>query len=404
MTWRSARTRRAGLVAAALLVIAALAVGVVIARPFAIRLEPTVVQTGLAIPWDLAFLPDGRMLVTERPGRIRVYAGPEQNAELLQTLEVGDVRAEGEAGLMGIAVDADFAANPYVYVCASLDADGESGDAPWHNAILRFEVGPDRDLTDGSTLFDEPMTAAVHHNGCAVEMDSERHLWFTMGDGNVSAAEINPAQDPASLNGKIMRINADGSVPDDNPVLPGADAPSAIWSMGHRNPQGLTIAPDGSVYIVEHGNETDDELNRLIAGGNYGYACFTDTDHPAPAQEGAAASACADPGAYLPPLWISGSSTIATSGIRYLTGDEWGAWEGSLLVTTLKEQDLRRFELRDNGTRADEVDLLLDDEYGRLRGIAIGPDGALYLTTSNGPNGTGEQPATDVIIRVAVGG
>ena len=385
----------------ALLVVAIGVVLLVLAmRPFAPTLETSVIQSGLAIPWDLAFLPDGRMIVTERPGRIRFYAGPEPGAELLQTLEVADVRAEGEAGLMGVAVDTDFAANPFVYLCASLDADGEAGEAPWHNAILRFTVGGDGVIDDESTLFDEPMTAAIHHNGCAVEMDPERHLWFTMGDGNISAAEINPAQDPTRLNGKVLRINADGSIPDDNPALPGTDAPSAIWSMGHRNPQGLTIAPDGTVYTVEHGNETDDELNRPIAGGNYGYACYTDTDHPAPAQDGPAGSACADPDAYLPPLWISGSSTIATSGIRYLAGDEWGAWEGSLLVTTLKEQDLRRFELRDDGTRAEQVDLLLDDVYGRLRGIAVGPDGALYLTTSNGPNGTGEQPATDVIVRV----
>jgi glucose/arabinose dehydrogenase len=398
MTWR-----RAVAALAALMLVGALVAVVIGARPFGPTLDTIVIQTGLAIPWDIAFLPDGRMIVTERPGRIRVYAGPAPRAALLQTVDVPDVRAEGEAGLMGVAVDADFEANPYVYVCASLDADGEAGDAPWHNAILRFVVGEDGRLADESTLFDEPMTAAVHHNGCAVEMDPQRHLWFTMGDGNVSAAEVNPAQDPANLNGKVLRINADGSIPDDNPVVTGTDAPSAIWSMGHRNAQGLTIAPDGTVYTVEHGNETDDELNRPVAGGNYGYACYTDTDHPAPAQDGPAASGCADPEAYLPPLWISGSATIATSGIRYLTGDTWGRWEGSLLVTTLKEQDLRRFELRDGGMRAEQVDVLLDDAYGRLRGIALGPDGALYLTTSNGPNGTGEQPTTDVVIRVATG-
>jgi glucose/arabinose dehydrogenase len=367
------------------------------------QLESTVIQAELAIPWDLDFLPDGRMVVTERPGRIRLYAGGEPGAELLSTFEVPDVRAEGEAGLMGTAVDSDFTANPYLYVCTSLDADGEAGDAPWHNAILRYTVGDDDNLTDGRVLFDEPMTAAFHHNGCALEMGAERHLWFTMGDGNVSAAEINPAQDPASLNGKVLRIDADGSIPDDNPVLPGTDAPSAIWSMGHRNPQGLTIAPDGSVYIAEHGNLTDDEINRVIAGGNFGYACFTDADHPGPAQDGPAKAGCSDPAAYLPPLWSSGSSTLATSGMRYLTGSSWGSWEGSLLVTTLKEQDLRRFELRDDGARAEQVDVLLDDEFGRLRGIAIGPDGALYLTTSNGPNATGEQPANDMIIRVSAG-
>lgn len=381
-----------------------LAVGFIALRgPGGPSLETAVIQAGLAIPWDLDFTPDGRMVVTERPGRIRLYAGGEQNADLLSTFEVPDVRAEGEAGLMGIAVDADFAANPYIYVCASLDPDGEGGDAPWHNAILRYTLEGDT-VTDGGVLFDEQMTAAFHHNGCAVEMDASRHLWFTMGDGNIPAAEFNPAQDPASLNGKVLRITADGSIPDDNPILPGTDAPSATWSMGHRNPQGLTIAPDGSVYIAEHGNLTDDELNRLVAGGNFGYACFTDADHPGPAMDGPAAAGCTDASAYLPPLWASGSSTLATSGIRYLAGSGWESWEGSLLVTTLKEQDLRRFELRDSAMPAEQVEVLLDDEFGRLRGITIGPDGAVYLTTSNGPNATGEQPANDMIIRVAAGG
>jgi glucose/arabinose dehydrogenase len=405
MTARSTDDRRrpllAGMALAGLALVAALVAAFVVLRgPGGPALETRVIQAGLANPWDLDFLPDGRMVVTERPGRVRLYAGGEPSAELLSTFEVPDLRAEGEAGLMGIAVDTDFAANPYVYVCASLDTDGEAGGAPWHNAILRYTVPEDGNLTDGRVLFNEPMTAAFHHNGCAVEMDAGRHLWFTMGDGNIPAAEINPAQDPASLNGKVLRLAADGSIPDDNPILPGTDAPSAVWSMGHRNPQGLTIAPDGSVYIAEHGNLTDDELNRVVAGGNFGYACFTDTDHPGPARDGSAAAGCADASAYLPPLWASGSSTLATSGIRYLGGADWGSWEGSLLVTTLKEQDLRRFELRDGATRAEHVEMLFDDEFGRLRAIAIGPDGALYLTTSNGPNATGEQPANDMIIRV----
>src|SRR5919106_691197 len=362
-------------------------------------LETSVIQSGLAIPWDLDFLPDGRMVVTERPGRIRLYASGAPQAELLQTLELPDVRAEGEAGLMGVAVDSAFDEKPFIYVCASLDTDGE-GPEPWHNAILRVAVAEGGSLSDTEVLFDEPITAAFRHNGCALEVDGDRHLWFTMGDGNISAADINPAQDPASLNGKVLRIEADGSIPDDNPVLAGTDGPTAVWSMGHRNPQGLTMSPDGAVYIVEHGNLTDDEINRLTSGGNFGYACYTDADHPGPAFDGAAAAECADADAYLPPAWASGDTTIATSGARMLVGDAWGEWAGSLLVTTLKEQDLRRFELSADGTRATQEDILLDDAYGRLRGIVIGADGALYLTTSNGPNATGPQPASDIIIRV----
>jgi glucose/arabinose dehydrogenase len=234
------------------------------------------------------------------------------------------------------------------------------------------------------------MTAAIHHNGCALEMDADRRLWFTMGDGNVSAAQVNPAQDPESLNGKILRIGADGSVPVDNPVLPGADAPGPVWSLGHRNPQGLAFAADSALYAAEHGTDADDEINHITPGGNYGYACWTDADHLGPAQDGTASGACDDAAAYLPPAWASGTPTIAPSGARFLLGSRWGEIEGDLVVATLKEQDLRRFRVA--GDRLVQVELLLDNRFGRLRAVVAGPDGAIYLTTSNGSD--------DRIIRV----
>jgi glucose/arabinose dehydrogenase len=362
------------------------AIALVATRAAEQALEATVVQSGLEIPWDLDFTPDGRMVVTERPGRIRVYASPDPRAPLLQTVEVANVRAEGEAGLMGIAVDVDFPDEPFVYVCASLDEDRDEGESPWHNALLRFrfeDSGDGRLVTDG-VLFDEPMVAAVHHNGCAVEMDRERHLWFTMGDGNVSVLEVNPAQDPTSLNGKVLRIRADGSIPPDNPVLPGADGPSAAWSLGHRNAQGLAFAPDGSLYVTEHGTDADDEINRIAPGGNYGYGCWTDVSNPGPAQEGPAAEGCGGASDYLPATWASGTPTIAPSGARFVVGEAWGAMSGSLLVATLREQDLRRFELRDDGQRLEQVEVLFDQQLGRLRAVVLGPDGALFLTTSDG--------------------
>jgi glucose/arabinose dehydrogenase len=366
--------------------------------PEAPELEVTVVQTGLSVPWDLAFTPDGTMLVTERRGRLRVFASGEKDAELLRTIEIPDVRAVGESGTMGIDVDVDFDANPFVYVCSSRDADGDGRREPWVNELLRYTVGEDGDLTLDGPLFDGPMRARRQHNGCAVEMDADRRLWISMGD--TGAGPAGWPQDPERLHGKILRINADGSVPDDNPVWPGATEPSYAYSMGHRNPQGIAIHPaTGQVYASEHGTGVDDEINRIVAGSNYGWACYTGPGNPGrqPPEE------CGPAEDYTPPAWASGEPTLATSGAVFLEGEQWGSWEGSLIVSTLKEQDLRRFVLSEDGTTLQEADVLLDQEFGRLRGAVLGPDGALYVTTSNFSNGQQPRPEIfeDLIIRVA---
>ena len=349
-------------------------------------LEVTIVQDGLAVPWDVAFVPDGRMLVTERIGRINVFASADPGAELLATVPIPDALRLGEGGGLGLAVDRDFGEFPYAYVCATRDFDGAEGPLPAENQLLRFRIGSGAELT-----FDRPilggMRAHEHHNGCAVEMDDQRHIWLTMGDANTARTE-NLAQDPLSYNGKVLRMNRDGSVPDDNPVLPGARRPSQVYSMGHRNPQGIAIREDGLVMAAEHGTDRDDEVNHIVPGGNYGYACWsaTDTIGPAQEQEGEAKEGCGPADDYLPAAWASGMPTIATSGAAFLAGSQWGDWEGNLVVTTLKDTDLRLFQIGDHGGTATELAVLLDGEFGRLRAATIGPDGALYLTTSNEVN------------------
>jgi glucose/arabinose dehydrogenase len=336
-------------------------------RPRDPRLRTTVVQSGLEIPWAIAFAPDGRMLVTERPGRIRVYASAEPNAALLQTVEIPDVRAEGEAGAMGIAVGRDGPTAGLAYVCASLDADRVDGPAPWHNTLLRYRLADDG-LAFEAVLFDEPMPAAVHHNGCTLAIDEAGYLWLTMGDGNIPAATVNPAQDPATLSGKILRLNADGTVPTDNPVLPGADGPTAAYTMGHRNPQGLAFGPDGLVIAAEHGTDTNDEVNRIVAGANYGWACYIGPGEPAQAFEVSAAAGCGDASAYTSSAWASGTPTLAISAATFLTGAAWGAWDGSLIVSALKDEDLRRFEVVEGGERLEPREVLLDGEFGPAAG------------------------------------
>ena len=377
------------------------------ASPPSIPLQIEVVQEGLSIPWDLAFAPDGRMFVTERRGRVQMYASGEPGAALLATIEVPDVRAVGESGVMGIAVDREFDDHPFLYVCASRDADGEEGGAPWINELLRFRVTED-DLELEGPLFESTIIANRQHDGCAVEMDADGHLWMATGD---ALGRIPGYAQLDILNGKVLRLNRDGSIPDDNPVTFG-DAPGYVYSFGHRNPQGLALQPGtGQVYTVEHGTTTNDEINRIEPGGNYGWPCYLAGD-VIPDEHGGHEDLeieCGPPEDYLPAVWASGDSTLATSGLTFVSGDAWGSWDGNLIAATLKESDLRRFVLDEDG-RPQMAEVLLDEAYGRLRAAVMGPDGALYVTTSNAGNRSkeGMSPAPeefdDVVIRIAPAG
>ena len=345
----------------------------------------TVVQSGLVVPWDVAFAPDGTMFVTERPGRIRVYASGAPRAALISTLTVPNVRAEHESGVNGIVVDRNFASNRFIYVCASRDPDGSTGSGLWVNQVLRYRVTAGRTLDQMQVIFTGGL-AATQHNGCSLRMDPGGFLWVGIGDGAVPSR----AQDPNSFNGKIFRMTRDGATPADNPILPGAAGRTQAFSMGHRNPQGIGFEPGtGRVYASEHGPNQNDEINHIRAGHNYGWPCYTGAALPfTPAGCGAAT-------AYTPPAWASGASTIATSGMTFLGHALWGDWRGSAIVAQLKQQDLRRFVGSNNGATMTQASLILDGEYGRLRAAVQAPDGALYVTTSNGAN--------DMVLRVVPG-
>ena len=323
-----------------------------------VRVE--VVQSGLDHPWDIAFADDGRMLVTERIGRVRVYASGDPGAELLHTATIPDVRAELESGLMGIAIHDDV-----VFVCASRDP----GDH-WQIQLLRSTLVDDGSLAPFEVLSIGEMTGGPRHQGCAVEVDPSGHLWLTVGDASLPAGN-HPSQDPDRLNGKVLRLNLDGSIPADNPFG------NPVYSLGHRNPQGLAFDADGVPWVAEHGTDENDEVNRLQRGGNYGYPCYTGAETTGPIPDG-----CGPASDYLPPAWASGSPTLATSGATFLRGAGWGDWEGQLVVTTLKEEDLRRFSA--SAGRLSLEQTLLDGRFGRLRAVVIGQDGALYLSTTNG--------------------
>ena len=347
----------------ALVAACGVALALFMARPFD-RVRAETVQDGLEHPWDIAFAPDGRMLVTERAGRVLVFESASPGAALLHTAVVPDVRAEVESGLMGIAVD-----DATVFVCASRDPDGDSGE-PWRVELLRSTLVSDGTLAPFEVVPIGDGVGGPRHQGCAVEA-AGGFLWVTIGDANQPAGE-NRAQDPGSLNGKVLRLELDASVPDDNPFG------SAVYSLGHRNAQGIAFSPSGLVLAAEHGTDVNDEVNVIVTGGNYGYPCFTGASDPGPIPDGCGAATD-----YLAPAWTSGSSTLATSGATFLIGPDWGDWDGDLVVSTLKEEDVRRFSVSAAGdVTLDET--LLDGRFGRLRAVVVGPDGALYVSTANG--------------------
>ena len=322
------------------------------------RLAVTTLQSGLSLPWDVAPLPDGRMLVSERVGNLLVYQSTAPGAAQLANNPVVGTRENGEGGLMGIAVDPSFATNSFIYVCASRDDEGQ-----YRNQVLRYKLVGNLIAFDGFVIR-RGMAAAGNHNGCRLRFGPDSKLWVTMGD----AGNLRNGQDPNALNGKVLRVNTDGSIPSDNPVIPGSAGRSAIYTWGNRNPQGLAFEPGtGTPYEVEHGDDTHDEINILVAGGNYGYPLYR--------------GPVGRPG-FIDPAWSSGNVTLATSGADFVFGPQWGAWSGSLFVAQLKETDLRRFELFAGTVR--QTNVLFDNVYGRLRSVVFGADGALYLTTSNG--------------------
>jgi len=245
--------------------------------------------------------------------------------------------------------------------------------ADWRNQILRYRATADTISFDGYVIRSGAQAASIH-DGCRLRFGPDGKLWATMGENGNGRL----AQDPSSLNGKILRMNGDGTVPADNPILAGTSTRTFVYSMGHRNPLGLAFQPEtGMVFEIENGATANDEINVIAAGRNYGW----------PDQEGFGGTAKG----FADPIWTSGKVTYAATGATFVTGDQWGSWSGSLFVTTLKEQDLRRFTVSGGALVPKEV--LLDQKYGRLRSVVQGPDGALYVTTSNGSG--------DRIIRVA---
>lgn len=309
-----------------------------------------VLVTGIQIPWALAFAPDGRLFLTERPGRVRVY----MNAQLLAepALTLSDVYTNGESGILGLALHPDFAGNHYVYL--TYTASGPSGPM---GRLMRFRESGNT-LAEGVVLLDDVAASGIH-NGSRVKFGPDRLLYVTYGD----AANPSVAQDVATLNGKVLRFNDDGT------SAAGNRFSSPVFTFGHRNPQGLAWHPvTGDLWETEHGQIGNDEINVLDGGNNYGW----------PIIEGDATR----PDMIAPRTFFTPS--VAPSGAAFYSGNAIPAFRNQLFVATLAGQALLRVTIDGTGLRhVASVERLLEHKYGRLRDVVNGPDGFLYFCTSN---------------------
>ena len=334
--------------------------------------------TGLVHPWGMAFLPDGSLLVTERAGRLRVLS---EDRELSDPVAgVPEVWANGQGGLLDVALDPDFADNRIVYL--SYSKPGEGGTAT--TALGRGKLNDAADRIDGfeDIFVMEPYVEGPNHFGSRIVFDDAGHLFLTLGE----RFKFDPAQDLSSHLGSVIRIKPDGSVPDDNPFVDQPDAQPEIWSYGHRNVQAAAINPaDGQLWVVEMGPLGGDELNAVEKGANYGWPVvsyginYDGSTIPTP--EGAATTRPAILDEFTRPAhhW---SPVISPNGAVFYTGEEFPEWQGRLLVGGLSAHDVVVIEL-DGKEYVGETRVPLPD---RIRDVEQGPDGLIYLLTDK-PDG-----------------
>ena len=349
-------------------------VGVIVGRGQVASAESlivTPVMTGLDHPWDVAFAPDGTMLVTERGGRILVRTT--SGATQVMSVDLSDLWVSGETGLMGIEVDPDFMSNRRIYTCQG------STDGNLTVQVIAWQVDPSY---ASATRVADPLVGGIdgtsgRHGGCQLRIDPSGALFVGTGD---AATGTNP-QNVDSLNGKVLRVDRfTGHGLPGNPFFGQGGNRSLIYTYGHRNVQGLAIRyATGEMWSVEHGPDRDDEVNRLVAGGNYGWDPVPGYNEAVPMTDLAKF-----PGA-VPAQWSSGNPTIAPSGATFLRGSGWGGYDGALAVSVLKDQHLRLLSFDTAGRfLGTAVPPELDHVYGRLRGAELGPGGVLFITTDNG--------------------
>lgn len=330
------------------------------------------VATGLEHPWGLALLPDGRMLVTERPGRVRIVAA---DGELGPPLAgAPPVFVGGQGGMLDVALDPGFAENRLIYLSYSHEAG-----AATTTRVVRARLG-ETALEDVTVIFSaEPMITSRNHFGSRLAFLPDGTLLVTVGD---RFGERDRAQELDNHLGKVIRITTDGAAPADNPFVASRGARPEIWTYGHRNPQGLVVDPGtGTVWEQEHGPRGGDEINRLRPGANYGWPVITFGEEYSGGKigEGTAKAGMEQPDW----VWVP---SIAPSGMTLYGGEAFPSWRGDLLVGALAGQMLVRLDLDGEGRITGE-ERMLEGELGRIRDVRTAADGRVYLLTDDDPGG-----------------
>lgn len=333
-------------------------------------LRVEVLARGLEHPWALAFIDGGRMLVSERPGRLRlVLAGGALGPPVAG---VPEVDAAGQGGLLDLVADSDFAHTRIIYFCyAEPAAHGLANSTALASARLSADASR---LEQVKVLFSQrPKVSSRLHFGCRIVEQADGTLFLTLGE---RFFRMQDAQKLDNHLGKVVRVRKDGSAPPDNPFVGNSDALPEIWSIGHRNVQGAALGPDGRLWTHEHGPQGGDEINRPEAGKNYGWPVITYGENYGGGKIGAGLTA--QPGMEQPlHQW---TPSIAPSGMAFLRSARYGkAWQGSLFVGSLKFHYLARLELRDGKVTREER--LLEKLGQRIRDVREGPDGLLYVLT-----------------------
>lgn len=314
--------------------------------------------TGISRPWEILWGPDNFIWMTERNGKVS-RVDP-KTGTISPLFTIPDAVSEGEGGLLGMVLHPDFATTKQVFVVYNYRNAGN-----YREKVVVYQYA-DNTLKNPAILLDNIPAAGVH-NGSRLYISPDRKLFITAGDASVAAN----AQATASLSGKVLRINLDGTIPADNPF-----PNSAVWSYGHRNPQGMVMA-NGILYTSEHGANVEDEVNVIEKQRNYGWP-----NVEGPCNAGGEATFCTNNNVK-EPLWSTGGSTFALCGLDYYNNDRIPQWKGSLLVLSLKNQTLYQLKLGADGKTVASTKNYFANQYGRLRDICISPAGRVYICTDD---------------------
>lgn len=324
---------------------------------------------GLEFPWGLVFLPDGGMLVTERPGTLRHVTADGQLSGPIAG--VPQVDARGQGGLLDVALDPDFASNRLVYLSFAEPGEGGTNSTAVARGVLSDDL---TQLSELDVIFSQrPKLPSTLHYGSRLVFDADGYLFITTGERSEAEFRVQ-AQDLGSHLGKVIRILPDGTVPQDNPFVGTDGALPEIWSYGHRNMQGAALHPEtGQLYVSEHGPRGGDELNKIVPGGNYGWPLVTEgTEY---------SGAPINPPAALPDDLVAAERTWvpspAPSGLMFYTGEMFPQWQGDAFIGALAGTNLIRVDFDGEQVVGDEF--LFDRFPHRVRDVIEGPDGAIYL-------------------------